>query len=188
MCAGLGRFAEAVALHERAYELDPLTHRADLATTLLRAGRDEDARRAAADAIKLEPHDPRLHATLGWALFRQGRTDEGLAELERAVTLTPAEGMWQAQLGQAYALAGRLEKARDVLRQLENPSRPSPASPYHLAYVYTGLGESERAMDCLERAFELRAGAVFGIKGSFLLAPLRDHPRFTALLEKMRLA
>jgi hypothetical protein len=57
-----------------------------------------------------------------------------------------------------------------------------------MAYVYTGLGEHDRAMDWLERAYDQRAGAVFGIRGSFLFAPLRGHPRFTALLRKMNLA
>jgi eukaryotic-like serine/threonine-protein kinase len=188
MCSHMERFSEAIALHTRAHELDPLTHRADLATTLLRAGRVDDAARAATEALKLEPHDPRLHATLGWALYRQQHVDEGLAELERAVAQAPAEGMWLAQLGQAYALAGVTEKARAVLRQLEDPSRLMPASPYHLAYVYTGLGEQERALDYLERAFAEGTGAVIGIKGSFLLAPLRQHPRFTVLLRRIQLA
>ena len=188
MCAGLARFDEAIALHERAYELDPLTCRTDLATSYLRAGRNEDAARVVAQAVALEPHDSRLRATLGWALFRQGRVDEGLAELERAAALTSAEEMWLAQLGQAYALAGSTEKATEILAQLEDPSRPSPASLYHLAYVHTGLGDAERAMDCLERAFEKGTGALFGMKGSFLLAPLRHHPRFVALLKRMRLA
>ena len=43
-------------------------------------------------------------------------------------------------------------------------------------------------MDCLERAYEERAGSVYGIKGSFLFTPLRPHPRFQALLGKMNLA
>ena len=42
-------------------------------------------------------------------------------------------------------------------------------------------------MDWLERAYEERAGAVFGIKGSFLFTTLRSHPRFNALLRKMNL-
>ena len=29
---------------------------------------------------------------------------------------------------------------------------------------------------------------MYGIKGSFLFEPLRDHPGFIALLKKMRLA
>jgi hypothetical protein len=54
--------------------------------------------------------------------------------------------------------------------------------------VYTGLGEAEGSIDCLERAFEERSGGVGGIKGSFLFTSLRTHPRFTALLKKMNLA
>ncbi len=61
-------------------------------------------------------------------------------------------------------------------------------SPYHMAYVYTGLGESDRAIAFLERAYEERAGSVYGIKGSFLFTSLHSHPRFRALLEKMNLA
>lgn len=159
-----------MTFHERANELDPLTHRVDLATTLLRAGRYDEATRAATQALELDPHDPRVRATLGWTLFKQGRINEGIAEL-----------------GQAYGQAGIVEKAREVLRQLEDPSRPTPVSPYHLAYVYTGLGDEERAVDNLERAFEEGSGAVSGMKGSFLLAPLREHPRFTALLKRIRL-
>ena len=113
--------------------------------------------------------------------------DEGLADLERAVALTPGNTQWLAQLGQAYALVGKVDRARDALRQLEERARETYVSPYHLAYVYTGLGEPDRAMDLLERAFEQRAGAIYGIKGSFLFEPLRAHPRFQALLARLNL-
>ena len=61
-------------------------------------------------------------------------------------------------------------------------------TPYHFAYVYTGLGELEKAIDLLEVAVEERAGGAYGIKGSFLFTPLRAHPRFLALLRKLNLA
>ena len=188
LCAGIGRFGEAITLHERAHELDPLTHRVDIATSLLRAGRYEDAEQAATRAARTDPHDARVHATLGWAFFQQGRHGEGITELERATNINPSEDMWLAQLGEAYGLAGQPDKAREVLRRLEDSSRPVPAAPYYLAYVYTGLGDEDRAFDCLERALAEGSGSVFGIKGSFLLAPLRQHPRFAALLGKMGLA
>ena len=43
LCSALERYDEALALVKRAQELDPLTHRADVATELLRAGRYEEA-------------------------------------------------------------------------------------------------------------------------------------------------
>jgi adenylate cyclase len=74
-----------------------------------------------------------------------------------------------------------------VLRQLQELSREPYVSPYHMAFVSTGLGEREEALDLLERAYQERAGSLYGIKGSFLFPTLRSHPRFEALLRKMNL-
>jgi serine/threonine-protein kinase len=60
-------------------------------------------------------------------------------------------------------------------------------SDYHLAYAHTGLGEFDTAIDLLENAYREREGAVASVKGSFLFAPLRDHPRFRALVRRLGL-
>ena len=187
MCMSLDRHEEAIDLVRRAKELDPFAHRVDLATALLRAGRPVEAERAAEAGLAVEPNDARLQATLGWTRFRQGRIGEGLACLERAVVLEPTDDMWRGQLGEALAMSGKTDEARAILAQLEDPNRPAPASPYHRAYIYAGLGEVDRAVDCLERAFDERAGAMYGLRGSFLFMSLRGHPRFTALLKRMGL-
>ena len=75
-----------------------------------------------------------------------------------------------------------------MLRQLHELARQRYVSPYHFAYVHTGLGEHDEAIDWLERAYEQRAGAIYGIKGSFLFTEPSVAPRFTALLRKMNLA
>ncbi|HEX5385800.1 MAG TPA: protein kinase [Gemmatimonadales bacterium] len=187
LCSALGRHDEAVALARRAHELDPLMHRSDVATELLRAGRYEEAMAEALRAVDFEPDHTRARSTLGWAYVLMGRMDEGVAEVERAVALTPGNSLFLGQLGQAYALAGRRDDAYEVLRQLDELSRRSHVPPYHLAYVYTGLGEDDRAMDLLEQSYEERAGSVYGVKGSFLFRSLRGHPRFKALLRRMNL-
>src|SRR5216117_2452570 len=187
MLSALERYDEAVDALTRAQQLDPLAHRSDLAATLLRVGRYDEAVRAAALVIDLDPHYSMGHGTLGWAYLKKGMYAKGLAELERAIALAPGNTLFLAQLGQAYALVGQGERARDVLRQLQGLSQRRYVSPYHMAYVYTGLGELDRAMDSLERAYEERAGGVYGIKGSFLFTTLRSHPRFAALLRKMNL-
>jgi serine/threonine protein kinase/Tfp pilus assembly protein PilF len=188
MLGALERYDEALVMVKRAQELDPLAHRTDVANTLLRAGRYEEGLRAITPVIELDPHNPRAHATFGWALLRTGKSDAGLAALQKAVSLGPDETLYLAQLGEAYALTGRTAEAHDVLRQLKEWSGQRYVSPYHTAYVHTGLGQPDAALDLLERAFDEQSGPLYAIKGSYLFAALRQHPRFTALLRKMNLA
>lgn len=85
-------------------------------------------------------------------------------------------------------MTGNVERARNILQQLHDRAVREFVSPYHFAYVHAGLGEADAAMECLERAFERRSGAIYGIKGSFLFRNLRGHARFEALLRRMNLA
>jgi serine/threonine-protein kinase len=185
--AGIGRYDDALQMLRRAQELDPLAHQNDIITTLLRAGRYEEAAERAATAVEINTTNPRTRATLAWAEFLRGRTREGLAAMEHAVSLAPGSTLWLGQLGEMYAMAGDVERARSIARDLQERARTSFVSPYHLAYVYTGLGEHDRAIDLLEHAIASRTGATYGIKGSFLFIPLRTHPRWKALLATMNL-
>ncbi|HUM00906.1 MAG TPA: protein kinase [Thermoanaerobaculia bacterium] len=188
LCSALERYDDAIRLVKRARELDPLTHRSDLANELLRAGRIEEALELAERLVEFEPGNPRGHSISGWAHLSRGRTREGLAALERAAALTPESALFLAQLGQAYGMTGQEAKARESLARLRDLSLTSYVSPYLFAYVHTGLGESDLALDWLEKAYEQRSGPIYGIKGSFLFRSLRSHPRFVALLRRMNLA
>ncbi|MEA2706333.1 MAG: adenylate cyclase, partial [Gemmatimonadaceae bacterium] len=168
LCAGLGRFDDAIALQRRAQELDPLAHRMDGVTTLLRAGRYDEAVTLGEDAVELDRGYDRARATLGWAYFLSGKQREGLAELESAVSVSNRNAMWLGQLGQAYAMAGKADEARTIIREMEERAKTGFVSPYHFAYVYTGLGDYDRALDMLERAVAERTGPAYSIKGSFL--------------------
>ena len=187
MCAGVGRYDDAIALLRRAEELDPLAHRMDIVTALLRAERYDEAITRSEEAVELNPSDGRARATLGWAYFLSGRQRDGIAQLQRAVSASPENTMWLGQLGQAHALVGDAAEARVILEQLEQRAQSGYVSPYHFAYVHVGLGDTERALDWLERAVANRTGPVYSIKGSFLFSPLREHPRFRALLKQMNL-
>ena len=112
---GNGRWDEAIPLIRRAQELDPLAHRNDLASAFLRAGRLDDARGRAEQALELEPDYDRARATLGWSLFLAGRREEGVREMERAASIAPGTTLWQAQLAQACALMGRDRGASPTL-------------------------------------------------------------------------
>jgi len=182
------RYDEALEHVRRANELDPLAHRSDVASTLIRAGRYEEALASAKRGVDVEPEYARARSTLAWAFIKTGNFDEGIANLRLAVSGNLQHTMYIAQLGEAYAVAGRTEEARVILRQLEEMSRERYVSPYHIAYVYTGLGEYDRAIDLLEQALADHSGSIYGVKGSFLFTPLKSHPRFQNLLKKLNLA
>jgi len=187
LCASLERYDDALREVRRAHELDPIQIQTDFATTLLRAGRIDEALEEARRALRDNPGAPRAHSNLGWALIFHGDHAAGIASLEHAWTLSPNSTLFLSQLGQAYAVTGNVERARKILQQLHDRAIHEFVSPYHFAYVYVGLGEADTAIDWLERAFERRSGAIYGIKGSFLFRNLRSHPRFKALLQKMNL-
>jgi hypothetical protein len=56
-----------------------------------------------------------------------------------------------------------------------------------VAIVHLGLGETEPALDALERACERRETPVNGLKVHPVFHGLRDAARFQALLRKVRL-
>jgi serine/threonine protein kinase/Tfp pilus assembly protein PilF len=183
------RFDDAIEVQRRGRELDPLStiQASDLATTLLRAGRYDEAVREARQLIEYDAAYPLGHSTLGWGRLLGGHPDEGLSELRAAVALSPGNTLLLAQLGQALGWMGKKEEALEVLARLERMTGERYVTPYHFAYVYTGLGEDDRALGVLESAVADRSGGAYGIKGSFLFVTLREHPRFKALLRSMNL-
>ncbi len=187
LCWATGRFEEAIPLGRQAQELDPAANRTDMSTMLLRAGRYDEALVNVRQVVEVEPDHPRARATLGWARFLTGDREGGIAELERAVECSARTPLWVAQLGEMLGMDGRVAEARALLRELEERAGREFVSPYHLAYIHTGLGEPDRALDYLERAVADRTGPTYSIKGSFLFVPLREHPRFQALMRAMNL-
>jgi TolB-like protein/Flp pilus assembly protein TadD len=169
LCSSLGRHDDALRQLRRAHELDPLLIPTDVVTHLLRAGRIGEALEEARKSAREQPGTPRCHSVLGWALIFSGEEAAGIASLERAVALSLGATLFLSQLGQASALAGDVKRARQILDEMHDRSTREFISPYHFAYVYAGLGEADAAIDCLERAFERRSGAILRHPG---LVPL----------------
>jgi len=77
-----------------------------------------------------------------------------------------------AALAHVHARAGEAGEAAGILGELEDLSRRRYVSPYWLALVYTGLGDTARALESLEGAYEAR---------DVWLTWLGVEPRFDAL-------
>jgi serine/threonine-protein kinase len=90
---------------------------------------------------------------------------------------------WAAQAW-VLACAGETTRARALLAELI--SRPGSVRPSLLAAVHSGLGEINEAFAWLERAWSERDGSMMGLKVYPYFRPLKNDPRYTALLMRIR--
>jgi len=60
-------------------------------------------------------------------------------------------------------------------------------SPYSVALVHVGLGESDQAMDWLEKAYVERSDYMPYLGREPMLDGLRSDPRFAALVRRVGL-
>ncbi|HKC66171.1 MAG TPA: hypothetical protein VKB86_21175, partial [Pyrinomonadaceae bacterium] len=75
-----------------------------------------------------------------------------------------------------------------VIEQLNDLGKQHYVSPYHLAVVYAGLGEHEKALDNLEKAADERFNWLVFIKVEPIFESLRSEPRFLALVHRIGLS
>jgi len=189
MLAMLGRADEAVRELERACDLDPLCLVVGTAAAWVcyLAGEHARALHHCRRTTDLDPQYLAAHRVMSAVYLQTGKVRDALAVLEATYADAAHDPVYLASLVHARAVAGDRAGAREAFESRARFDRQRYVSPYHLAYVYAGLGQRDAAIDCLERAFDERTGGIYGVNGSFLFTGLRSHPRFRALLRKMNL-
>src|SRR5690606_20258725 len=88
-----------------------------------------------------------------------------------------------AALARAYATFDEPERARELLAEMLAASEYRPS--YEIAKVYVALGEHDRAMDWLERAYEEHAHSMAFLEVDPQLEPLHGNARFERLAERV---
>jgi cytochrome c-type biogenesis protein CcmH/NrfG len=124
---------------------------------------------------------------LGQTYLRMERIDDALAALGNASRLVPGSAEFQAGLGNAYAVAGQVDRARQTLEELETLRGKRYVSAALLAEVHAGLGEPEKALSWLREAEKERSPELSWIGVRPAYRPLRSHPAFRALLDRIGL-
>lgn len=78
-------------------------------------------------------------------------------------------------------------EAIKILDKLDEISEASYVSAYDKATIYLGLGEEDKALEYLGKAYDERAGYLAFIKTDPRLQRLHTNSEFIALLKKMNL-
>ena len=184
--ATVGRFDDAVAASQHAVELDPLSVEiGGIAAQNFYMSRKPDlAIERAQKTLQLDPNAWFAHWMLGLAYEGKGDLVHSVAAFEKASHLQPNIPWALASLGSAYGVAGQRTEAEKILQRLKAWPKDAYVPPIAFAEVYMGLGDKEKAMDWLERAYEDHAVAITFLLGDSRFDSLRSQPRFKALLKK----
>jgi TolB-like protein/tetratricopeptide (TPR) repeat protein len=181
-----GRYDEAIALHLKSREVDPLFYDnyRQLGNAYYRAGRYEEAAAALNEAAQRFPTARTVHYRLGLVRLLQHQPQQALDEFNRE-----QDGAFK-QLGPPLALdaLGRRAESDRILNQALATQTTVDAAAYQIALIYANRGDADAAFHWLQRALEQRDAGMHWMKFDPLLQGLRSDPRFQALLLKMHQA
>jgi len=183
----IGRFDEGIAELKRAQELDPLSLiiNADVGEVYTCARQYDKSIIQLRKTIEMDPRFYYAHWGLGKVWQLKGQLNEAIAEYRKAVELND-DPYVLGLLGQAYARVGQREEAQKIRARLSEEAKSRYVHAYSFALMYLALGDKERALEEMERAYRERAGSdVFLIKVDPMLDDLRGNARFEALVAKV---
>ena len=186
-----GRHTEALVEKRKARELEPssLLFNWGVGWALYNAREYDEAISEFRQAIEMDRSYFLAFMYLGEAYLQKQQYEQAINALQEAVKLNPTHSGNLASLSYAYAAAGQRDKALKILEELKGLEvRNAVQHPYHLAILYTGLGNKDEAFSYLEKAFAASPDHLMYIKVEPLLDSLRSDPRFQNLLGRLNLA
>ena len=185
---------EARAAFETAIRLDPALFEAwyFYARHVFAGGDLAKAASLYEEAMRVRPEDFYAPLLVGNIYDELGRREDaraarerGVALVERHIDLHPDDARALYMGANGLVALGEKGKGLEWARRARRIDPDDPMLLYNLGCIHSLAGDVEEAVDCLERA---AAGGLLQ-KGWYEhdgdLDPLRDHPRFKALLESM---
>ena len=137
-------------------------------------------------SIELDPQNVWAHLFLGLTYEMQGRDEEALRHRVRSAVLAGASPEIIAKGREEYSRLGYTALRHKIL-DIEAAQAEMPLSSSSLSLGYARLGEKEKALYWLEKAFESHTRDLIYMKVEPSYDPLRDDSRFQELLKRLRL-
>jgi len=179
-----GRGDEGIVEAKRAMELDPLSlgaHRA-LVDALYFLERYDEAIAHAEQIVAFEPAFFSAYWMLGLAKAQKGLHQEALDVFMRGRPFAYGDATLEGYIGWTHALLGHTDEARAIAKQLEARRETGYLAAPNIALIYQGLGDLDEAFAWYGLGLEERAPHCMSLQWSPHLAPIRNDPRFQALI------
>src|SRR5262249_55577481 len=167
----------------RAQELDPLSLiiRAVAGWACYNAGQYDQAIELFRETLAVDAQFVQANSFLGWTYAQKAKYPEAITEFQRARFIDD-NPEFLGGIGYVYALSGRKDDAQRVLDELEQLSKQRHVSPCLMAFIHIGLGQTESALQWLEKAYEERSAWLAYAKVDPKYDKLRSDSRFAKVL------
>jgi tetratricopeptide (TPR) repeat protein len=175
---------DALQLIDRAIGLDPLNGRLYRVKSevLLRSLRHyQQAIQAGRKALEIAPEVHNAHIYVGDALLFLGYPDKAKAEYQALPSDTGFRMIREAII---VARKGDRAEAQRMISQIKQQLGTSYS--YQYGEIYAQLGDKDRAFDELDNALQIRDSGLLYFRADPFLDPIRDDPRYAALLRKLK--
>jgi len=185
----MGSHEEAMAKMKNSQELDPLSLIINVAVgwALYHARRYDEAIEQLRRTVELDPNYPVTYWILGLLLRKTGCNELAIAEGEKGVKLSGGSPLMRAALAHTYGAGGRTMEALQILDELTSLGKQKYVAPYFFAGIHIGLGEHDRALDYLEKAYQEHSHWLIYLHIDPSMDDLRDHSRFQVLMRRVAL-
>jgi tetratricopeptide (TPR) repeat protein len=137
--------------------------------------------------LDVDPHFGIAYFYLGYPYLQLHRYEEAAAAFQKAEMLTGGMPWAGESIGYALGLSGNSDQARRILGQSEEQKSRRYIPSSALAFLHLGLGDSDGAMELLEKGCEERDPLLPWLKVLPDVDPLRSDARFQDILGRLGL-
>ena len=177
---GLTLAEEAVALGQ-----DEIRHLYTLGEVRLALGDEEGSAEAYRTVLSLDPEDPNAHLEIGLYHERRGEIEHAEEHFVEALKQDPGNPRALYSYASLYYATDDLETAEEILvRAVAADAGYSPALSA-LASIRARRGDYVASLDYIEKAVAAGEQDHEHFERALEFAPLRNHPKFRALLARM---
>ncbi|BAX81436.1 hypothetical protein ALGA_3136 [Labilibaculum antarcticum] len=183
----VGKIDEAIEEINKALELDPLsvTMHSMSGVYHYQRGYYEQALALHQTVLDMDKTFRYAHIDIFYLLLQQEKNVEAVDELKKYLAKDSLDKKQITFMEEAFEKSGGNGM---LLWLIDLQLAKNAPEPYFIAELYAKLGQKQKALDWLERAFEARIGLIFiRLKNDRNLENIHSEPRYKALLNKMGL-
>jgi tetratricopeptide (TPR) repeat protein len=188
--ACLDRRDEALRFARLAVKLDPASPVAlmNLAVIQYLVRQNDQAIKTITNTLDLEPEFGQAYVMLGRIYTAQGLHQRAVEKFQHARELMGARPDVVTPLAYGLARANRRREALEAAQELHRITKPGGPSPFRMAMIEIGLGNTNEAFARLQQAFVAHDWQVMLLKVEPAFDSLRSDRRFDDLLERVGLS